>query len=334
MLNKIKNKYILKQIIHELTELKYLKLVKYNKTLQKKLSLSVHDYNNYRKIIIEIKPISEDKLNKNDSENKFINLPKDKSLYHIYFDNSKEESNIDYIKKGKKVGIITIMIDKEVTSLKDLFYGCKCIEEIKFTNFKYNNITDMSYMFNCCTNLKKLDINKFKTKNVTDMSNMFRLCESLEELDASNLITDNVIDMKSMFYCCSNLKRLNLSNFNTDKVKNMMHMFSGCSKLIELNLSNFKINNCENMRYMFNECSSLEILDISKFDIYSDEFDKNENNNLIIMKRVINSSKFIGLFDKCSKTLKQKIREQKPEFNDRRFINSSCLLLKRDEFIS
>ena len=55
--------------------------------------------------------------------NKFINFDdKNKSHYHIYFNNDKnEEISSTYIKPENKVEKIRIQIDHEITSLKELF---------------------------------------------------------------------------------------------------------------------------------------------------------------------------------------------------------------------
>ena len=170
MLENINSEYILKRIAEYTSEGVNLKLIKYNKKLQNKMHLSIDNYKKYNQIEIEIIPI--DELKKTDKY-KFINRIEDKSLYHIYFNEEKEEIDRDYITSEDKIIKIRIIIDMEVTSLKELFYKCICIKEIKIINFNRINIIDMNKMFYGCTNLIKLDMLNFKTNNVTNISSMF-----------------------------------------------------------------------------------------------------------------------------------------------------------------
>ena len=56
MLNKIRSKYVLKNIASYINPRIYLLLYKYNKKLQKKLELSKKDFRAYNQIEIEITP--------------------------------------------------------------------------------------------------------------------------------------------------------------------------------------------------------------------------------------------------------------------------------------
>ena len=66
----IKSNYILKKIFAYLTENKLLKIVKYNKSIQKKLEKDLNDFIKYCQIIIELTPI------KTPDNNTFINYDK------------------------------------------------------------------------------------------------------------------------------------------------------------------------------------------------------------------------------------------------------------------
>ena len=236
----IKSKYILKQIFQLLLHKKFLKIINYNKNLQNRLDLSIKDYKEYEQVIIEV-DIDKAEFNLDGIENYFLyNKIFDKSYFHIYFDGNKEEIKRPYITLYEKVKKVKIIIDYEIKSFENLFYGCEKITKINFI--------------------------KFSRKDITNMKSMFEECLFLEKLNLSNFNTDNVIDMSYMFYKCSSLKELNLSNFNTNNVVNMSYMFNGCIRLKELNLSNFNTNREVNMSYMFSECSSLEVLNIINFN--------------------------------------------------------------------
>ena len=69
---------------------KFLKIINYNKQLQKRLNLSIKDLKYYSQkfssIIIELKPTQ-------NIYGEFINIAyQEKDFYHIYFDNSKKRN--------------------------------------------------------------------------------------------------------------------------------------------------------------------------------------------------------------------------------------------------
>ena len=271
MLKKIKFKYNFKKIVIFISEGKKLKLFKYNKALQKRLDLSINDYDNYsHQIVIEIIPIN--KINDNKIY-KFINITEDEYLYHIYFNEEKKESDRTYMtRKDNAISKIKIVLDKEINSLKELFCDCKGIKEIKFIKFIRKNILDMSYMFYGCSNLIKLDLSNFKTNNVINMSSMFRGCESLKYLsDISKWKTHNVTNMSDLFSWCKSLKSIpDISKWNVENVIDMSFMFNECESLKSLpDLSKWKLEDKTDTIYMFHHCKSLNSI----------PFDFSNNNN-------------------------------------------------------
>ena len=267
----IKSKYIMNQIMSKLQKKKLLEIIHYNKNIQEKIDININNYKNYSetysKIEIEIIPLKNYKFLKFYNFY-FINIPKqDKSYYHIYFNNNKEEINRNYLTKNDKVDKIKIIIDYQVTSFNNLFNSLKIIKSINFIKFSRNNITSMSDMFRGCTSLIDLNLSKLKTDIITDMSYMFYECNSLKNLDLSNFNTQNVTSMERMFQKCTSLKNLELSNFNTNKVIIMEGMFCSCASLIKLDLSNFDTQNVLNMSYMFLDCSSLVELYVNNFNM-------------------------------------------------------------------
>ena len=149
-LDKIKSKYILKQVFDNLSTRISLALVKYNKNIKKKLNICKNDYKKYCEIKIEIKT---------KWSGKFINFinDEDEKFFHIYFEKSKEETFRNYLTKEDKVKKITVIIDSQIKSFNKLFYNCKCIKSINFKKFKRDNITNMSYMFGGCSSLKEIN---------------------------------------------------------------------------------------------------------------------------------------------------------------------------------
>ena len=285
LLNFVKNNIILSGIFKCLPKLKFLNTIRYNKSIQNRLNININDYKDNAKIEIEI--ISEDDII---SSGKIINISEDKSYYHIYLNDDKNETKRSFFCEGENIRKIKIILDYNILSLCGLFKECEYVQNIKITKFQRRDINDMSYMFYGCSFLKEIDISKLYTKNVKDMRGMFSECSLLKKLNLSNFNTENVEDMSYMFSGCKLLKELDLTKFNTKNVKYMSYMFYRCLSLEKLNIANFDINNVINMPDMFSECSSLRELDISTFNFSNVKYLKN-------------------MFSSCSEELKEKIRK-------------------------
>jgi len=327
-LDNLKSDFFLEKIINNFSKKRALKFLKYNKKTQKRIQYNINNYKeyceNYSSIEIEVIPAK-------GKYGKFIDINKeDRSYYHIYFNNNrKTEVKRTSIKKNKKIKLISIKIDCQVKSFKNLFYNCKCIESINFKQFARNNITDMSYMFYGCSSLKELNLSNFNTNNVTNISFMFYECSSLEGLNLSKFNTCKVKDMSYTFSSCSLLKELNLTNFNTSNVINIADMFYKCSSLKKLNISNFKTDSVTNMREMFRECSLLEELNLQNFN--TDHVDnmigmfafceklKKLNISNFNFTNISNTYNTNGMFYKCELLLDLNISNV--NFNDEIYIN-------------
>ena len=227
-LNNIKNKYILKKIFDNITPIKTLDIIFYNKAIQNRLNININDYKNeYFKIEILLTPV-------HDKYGKFINIQdKDKSFFHIYFNNDIEEIKVDKnnYRENNFIKKIKIEIDYQIDSLAYLFENCECIEKINFTKFKRKDIRYMNSMFKGCSSLKEINLSKIYTDNVIDMNHMFFECSSLKNLNLSKFNINNAIDMSWMFAGCKSLKNLYISNFNINKNTNTEHIFDSCFKL-------------------------------------------------------------------------------------------------------
>ena len=129
-LKNIKSKYILEKIIGNISQKKLLCLIKNNKSIQKTLDIGIKDYENYLNIEIDIIPFYKKE------KNSFINIKNEyKSHYHIYFNEKRDEIKRTYFTTtNDDVSKIKIRVDKEITSLKDLFLDVNCIEKINFIN--------------------------------------------------------------------------------------------------------------------------------------------------------------------------------------------------------
>ena len=236
-LKNLKSDYFIQKFFGYIFERKALKIIQYNKNLQKRMHIDINNYRDYSekfsRIEIEIIP-------KQNEQGYFINIKEeDKKYYHIYFnDNKSKEIKRTSLNQYDNVSKINIIINHQVTSFSELFEYCKYIKSINFKKFSRGNITDMSRMFFECSSLKELNLNNFNTNNVTNMSGMFLGCSLLKKINLNNFNTNKVTNMYCMFYNCRSLKELNLTNFNTNNVTDMSWMFCGCRSLKELNLNN------------------------------------------------------------------------------------------------
>ena len=301
MLLNIKSHYFMQLLFSYNKEIKNLKLLKYNKELQKREGINIETYKYFRKIEIEIIPHKE-KLqclreyikNPENVIYKFINYTnKDKPYFHIYFNDSELEAYRNYIRLDENISKIKVIIDYKFKAISELFNKITGMKEIKFIRFNRNDCEKLTSMFYSCEFLVNIDLSKLKTDNVINMGFMFENSTSLRIIDLSNLKTNKVINMGGLFKDCSNLKYLDLSSFDTSNVKYMDHMFYGCENLEAIKLSNFDTSNVIDMKKMFYRCNSLLDIDISNFNL------KN-----------VNSMK--GMFGFTKKDLIKKIKIQNP----------------------
>ena len=111
-------------------------------------------------------------------------------------------------------------------------------------NLNTENVTSMAQMFFGCRNLAELDVTHFNTANVTSMISMFNTCMGLTSLDVTNFNTVNVTDMSYMFSNCNKLKEIYVSDkFVTDDVRFSSGMFSGASSLSgDIDWKSVKVN--------------------------------------------------------------------------------------------
>ena len=294
-ISSINSKYIVRFIIKEHLRKKcYFKLVRESKKLQNILDISLNDYKEYHtqrfyRTEMEIIPIEKIET---DIKYYFIKMYENKDYYHIYFGNDKDtQIKRNYITYKDKINKITIKIDKELKSLKGLFYNCEAIKEFKFTKFNRDDFTDISELFYGCINLEKIDFKKFKAKNLTNMNWLFSRCNSLKKLNISNIDTSNVTEMMCLFSGCYLLKKIEF-NFNTQNVNNMKGMFYKCKSLQKIDVKNFDTKNVQDFSQMFYECINLCDLDIRNF--------KFSGNEIMVD----------NMFYKCNDVLKKSIKKQ------------------------
>ena len=113
------------------------------------------------------------------------------------------------------------------------FVNFKNLTQIEgIENLNTENVTSMRNMFFGCSKLTSLDVTKFNTEKVTDMSYMFYNCKALTSLDVTNFNSENVTNMSFMFSGCSTLTTIYVNDkFVIDKVTNGYCMFDNCTNL-------------------------------------------------------------------------------------------------------
>lgn len=164
-------------------------------------------------------------------------LPEDE--YSIIVDGYPQSANETYIFETTGEHEVIILLKKEMTSMK--------------------------YMFYKVVNMTKIDFSKLNTDYLTDTSGLLSNCEELIDINFDNIHISLINNMRSMFKATFSLKSLNLTSFNTSSVTDMSYMFYGyylddCTLDSELN-SNINISNFDSSKR-----GSLELLDISTFD--------------------------------------------------------------------
>ena len=97
----LKSNYFLQKIFDNLKRKKWLEIIKYNKNIKNRINLNINDYKEYSEIYssieIEIIPVK-------NKYSKFININEEnKSYYHIYFNNNKEEINRNYLNENENM---------------------------------------------------------------------------------------------------------------------------------------------------------------------------------------------------------------------------------------
>ena len=261
MFKNVKSNYLLKNIFSYINDRKLLRIIKYNKKIQKRIGFTKKNFENYFNIKFEIIPI--DCI---DFDNNLINCKIDCVNYakiNGKYLNLKKKGI--FVPTEEKVEIIELSINTIDISLEGLFQNCLYIKEISFIGFKRDNFRDFGGMFQDCYNLEKINFHEFKSYEVIDMSYMFCGCKKIRNLDLSKFNTSNVLNMEYMFFCCSNLVKINLSSFDTSKVQNMCYMFGYCEKFNKLLLPNLSGNNLQLAKGMFCYCSELKTIELENF---------------------------------------------------------------------
>ena len=151
-----------------------------------------------------------------------IKGPGPKQVYHtnspniVRINNAVKSSSNTQNDLQEGENIVELIWYNKVNNCQEMFYGCRDILEIDFSNFDSSEVTDMYEMFYDCKSLTSINFANFDTSRVTRLCHMFYNCESLISLDLSRFVTSQAQHMENMFYGCKNLLYINFKNGNTN----------------------------------------------------------------------------------------------------------------------
>ena len=126
----------------------------------------------------------------------------------------------------------------KVTTMKQMFYGCRKLANISSARFDASNVTDMSYMFYYCGyrdgqpttggyagTIFNNNSSIYNTSKVTNMASMFEGF-GFAEIDISNFDMSKVTSVEKMFCSALYLGSINLGKFNVPGDCTLTNMFS------------------------------------------------------------------------------------------------------------
>ena len=127
----------------------------------------------------------------------------------IYIDDATLPTRIQLAADGEyNRSLLTVdylNIDTNITSMKEMFYGCTNLTYVNTTNWNTTNVTNMYYAF-CGTNISEINVTSFNTDKVTNMEYMFGNCSLLRFIDITNFTTRSDTSTGSMFANNNNMK--------------------------------------------------------------------------------------------------------------------------------
>ena len=122
--------------------------------------------------------------------------------------------------------------EEEKDDLSAMFYNCKYLRNVDFSNFDHSKTIYINHLCCNCHKLKNIKFNnKIKSTEIKDMGHMFCECRSLTAIDFYTFDTQKCENMENMFYGCISLR--SLKNFHLSQCEETTKMFEGCVLLTE-----------------------------------------------------------------------------------------------------
>ncbi len=146
-----------------------------------------------------------------------------------------------------------------VTSMREMFSGCKQLTSLDLSGFNTPIVYDMSSMFSGCAALTSLDLSGFSTAKVVDMSYMFKGCMKLPSIDLTSFVVTNVTVADEMFSGDLCLTHIYVSEaFAFDAACVGKGMFQTCLSLphyiatkLDIDRAHYKKDGCLTLRRQF-----------------------------------------------------------------------------------
>ena len=203
----------------------------------------------------------------------FVNLPLLEDYSFLKYIDTSNAENIQGMFQNnynlKNTHYIKDWNVKKVTNMKQLFYGCRSLEEADFSKWETPNLTNMANMFGMWEahgeayfdgKLKRVILSdKFDTSKVTDMNGLFANNRNIEDYSFLRYFnTSSVTNMKKMFAVNVNLTDLEpLKNWDVSNVTSFEQMFLSDRNINNMSeINNWNISSSANFNNMFENVQS------------------------------------------------------------------------------
>ena len=79
---------------------------------------------------------------------------------------NEESSTNEYCLTKKKEYSVEVTLEKDLTSMENLFAKCVCLKEVDLSSLYTSNVTKMDKLFCRCSNLESVNLKNFNTSKV------------------------------------------------------------------------------------------------------------------------------------------------------------------------
>ena len=159
---------------------------------------------------------------------------------------------------------VEMVWNQPLTCLRMMFFKCKNIESIDFSNFNFSQVNDTSSLMEECSNLKYVNFGNADLSKVENMDSMFYYCISLEKVDNS-FKTYNVKNINYLFSGCESLKSIDLSDLYTPFLTYIDSAFSKCPNLTSIELPNLNLSSVDKIEDFFTRSNNIKYINLLNY---------------------------------------------------------------------
>ena len=229
----------------------------------------------------------ENKININNDNNYIIaeiniqdeNINKDVRIINSYEEYMRNNSSTpklsDNFLNEEEIKKCEIRIENELIPF-NYFHQFKSVGKYIITYTFNNCLTKTDYMFFGCKFIIRMDFSNFNTQNITNMSKMFSECSSLTNINLSNFNNHNIIKIDDIFLGCSYLKKQNVI-INDTKILEEFNKKIDNKNNVDL-FNDWKEGTGNKMTIIYN-IGFIE----DKIELFGKEFVENNKNNCFII---------------------------------------------------